>query len=91
MKKITLFIVAYFFLSIVVFQVQAQAPTSSIPCTADQAGEATLGVARMIETNEKNVVDGTLLSAGTNKGAIRTNFPYDSKFWVLYQRMRQLS
>lgn len=57
----------------------AQSPTSAIPATADALGEATLGVARMIETNEKDVKDGTILSAGTNKGAVRTSIPYDSQ------------
>lgn len=58
-------------------QVEAQTPP---PASADQSGEATLGVARMIETLEKDVVDGTILSAGnTEKGAIRTNIPYDSQ------------
>ena len=64
----------------------AQTSTSTVPATADTQGEATLGVARMIETNEKDVLDGTVLSAGANKGAIRTNIPYDSQVLGIVSR-----
>lgn len=80
MKKLILFTIYSLIISIAfVGSANAQTPTRSIPAVADTQGEATLGVARMIETNEKNVLDGTLLSAGSNKGAIRTNIPYDSQ------------
>jgi F0F1-type ATP synthase membrane subunit c/vacuolar-type H+-ATPase subunit K len=41
-------------------------------------GAATLGVAQIIQTKDKNVQDGAVLSAG-EKGAILTNVPYDSQ------------
>ena len=50
----------------------AQTPRQSI----DTEGAATLGVARMVETPEKNVKDGSLLSA-SEKGAILSTIPYD--------------
>jgi F0F1-type ATP synthase membrane subunit c/vacuolar-type H+-ATPase subunit K len=79
MKKIYLLIGFLFLVLFFAPRAIAQTPTSKTPAVADTQGEATLGVARMIETNEKNVIDGTLLSAGTNKGAIKTNIPYDSQ------------
>lgn len=49
--------------------------------------DATLGVARMIETTEKDLEDGTILSAGINQeGAIRTNIPYDSQILGVVSR-----
>ena len=79
--KYLLFIIYYLLLNFGFAGISlAQTPTSSAPAAVEQSGEATLGVARMIETTEKNVVDGTLLSAGSDeKGAIRTNIPYDSQ------------
>ncbi len=78
MKKIALFIfiVLFFILKQNSF---AQTPTRDVPAGVSAEGEATLGVARMIETNEKDIVDGTILSAGKDKGAVRTDLPYDSQ------------
>lgn len=57
----------------------AQTPTSGTPAIAGNI-EGSLGVARMIETSEKNLADGTILSAGASQqGAVRTNIPYDSQ------------
>lgn len=64
----------------------AQTPTKSVPAVADVEGAATLGVARMIETQAKDVKDGTLLSAGSNKGAILTDIPYDSQILGVVSR-----
>jgi len=78
-KFIKLFLVLFVITNFLLPQSFAQSPTRSIPASADIEGEATLGVARMIETVEKKIVDGTVLSAGKSKGAIRTNIPYDSQ------------
>lgn len=49
--------------------------------------EATLGVARMIETNLEDLEDGTILSAGSNQeGAVKTNIPYDSQILGVVSR-----
>jgi F0F1-type ATP synthase membrane subunit c/vacuolar-type H+-ATPase subunit K len=39
-------------------------------------GTATLGVARMVDTNEKNIKDGSIISS-SSKGAIQSNLAYD--------------
>jgi F0F1-type ATP synthase membrane subunit c/vacuolar-type H+-ATPase subunit K len=52
--------------------ISAQTPKQS----STEEGAATLGVARMVETAEKNVKDGSLLSA-SEKGAVLSTIPYD--------------
>jgi len=60
--------------------------TSTIPSVFAQAnppplnvkGAATIGVARMVETKDKNIKDGIILSSGP-KGAIQADKPYDSQ------------
>lgn len=80
MKKLTVYLPFFAFLYLLfAFNVNAQSPTSTAPANASQEAEATLGVARMIETDEKDVVDGTVLSAGDGSGAVRTTIPYDSQ------------
>lgn len=73
----------FFFIAIIVtlfFPLGSFAQSESNTPANAQSAEATLGVARMIETNEKDVKDGTLLSAGANQqGAVRTSIPYDSQ------------
>ena len=87
MKRFFLLFLVFGLLSTVFLpSVSAQTPTKKATSPADVFGEATLGVARMIETNEKKVLDGTLLSAGTNKGAIRTIVPYDSQILGIVSR-----
>lgn len=46
--------------------------------SADSIGPATLGVARIIETQEKNVKDGNIISAA-EKGAILSRVAYDAQ------------
>lgn len=60
----------------------AQTPTT-VSVSSDI--EATLGVARMIEVNEENIPDGSILSAGP-AGAILTIVPYDSQILGVVSR-----
>lgn len=53
----------------------AQSSTSK---DQDVEGAATLGVARMVETKEKNVKDGSIMSSSP-QGAVFSTTPYDSQ------------
>src|SRR5258706_12249195 len=44
--------------------------------SANVLGTATLGIARMVETKQKNLKDGSILSA-SQQGAVLSNFEYD--------------
>lgn len=62
----------------------AQAPTVELPSTPPEtqssgnaAGDATLGVARMVEVKDPTVKNGTVISASP-QGAILSNVPYDA-------------
>lgn len=46
--------------------------------TQSVAGEATLGVAHMVDTNLKDLKDGMILSS-SEKGAVLSHIPYDSQ------------
>lgn len=56
-------------------------PVTSIALAqgADVAGEATLGVARMIEVKDKNLENGMILSTSAEGSAVPTERPYDSQ------------
>jgi F0F1-type ATP synthase membrane subunit c/vacuolar-type H+-ATPase subunit K len=54
----------------------AQSPT--LPITSILEGTGSLGVAKLVSTVEKDVKDGTVLSA-TNHGAEASSVPYDSQ------------
>lgn len=64
-------------------KISAQSPSPARAAVADI--EATLGVARMLEVADKNVPDGSILSAG-QKGAILTIVPYDSQILGIVSR-----
>lgn len=59
-------------------RIWAQTPTKSVPAPADTVGEATLGVAHMVDVKDKNVKNGIVLAAGS-QGAVATTIPYDSQ------------
>jgi F0F1-type ATP synthase membrane subunit c/vacuolar-type H+-ATPase subunit K len=61
-------LLAFSFLSLI--------PPTFAQSNNDAEGSATLGVARIIETKEKNVKDGSIMTS-TEKGTILSNFPYD--------------
>jgi F0F1-type ATP synthase membrane subunit c/vacuolar-type H+-ATPase subunit K len=63
---------------------QAQTPIVSTR-PLEIKGAATLGVARMVETSEKNVKDAAILSNGP-KGAILTTKPYDPQVMGVVSR-----
>ena len=48
-------------------------------------GAATLGVARFVETNEKNIKDGSILSVSP-QGAVLSHLPYDSQVLGIVSR-----
>ncbi|MDO8270034.1 MAG: hypothetical protein Q7T54_05205 [Candidatus Levybacteria bacterium] len=80
-KKLIIFALLFFlFYSAKSSSAQTPAADSAV---AD--GEATLGVARMVEVSEKNVKDGSILSAG-KKGAVLTVIPYDSQVLGIVSR-----
>ncbi len=73
LEKLALLMFASSFLLTVptiVFAQSTQHTASSVE------GAATLGVARIVETKEKDIQDGSILSS-TNQGAILANTPYD--------------
>lgn len=61
----------------------SQPSYAQAPAIAD--GEASLGVARMVEVADKDVKDGSILSSG-QKGAIQTIVPYDSQILGIVSR-----
>lgn len=54
----------------------ASAGTGQIPASSETEG--TMGVARIVDVKEKDVKDGSIVSS-SDKGAILSNFPYDSQ------------
>lgn len=72
-KKTTYLIVAYYITSLILSpSVLAQSSGKK----QDVNGAATFGVARMVETKNKNIKDGTILSS-SKEGAIPSAIPYD--------------
>jgi F0F1-type ATP synthase membrane subunit c/vacuolar-type H+-ATPase subunit K len=80
MAKITKHFLLLFLLSVLTFIVPvvpifAQTPTT--PVTGLE-GAATLGVAHIVEMQDKKIKDGSVISSG-KKGAVPTIVPYDSQ------------
>lgn len=65
-----------FLLFILLFSSLAQTAYAQSAAQSSAEGAATLGVARMVETKDKNVKDGSVLSA-SEKEAILSVVPYD--------------
>jgi F0F1-type ATP synthase membrane subunit c/vacuolar-type H+-ATPase subunit K len=65
----TIFLIGFFTLTNIVF---AQTASSS-----STLGEATLGVAKMVEVKEKDIKDGSIITS-TEKGSVLSNFGYDA-------------
>lgn len=65
-----------FFLSLIACTLAISFPRAMLAQTSSVEGAATLGVARMVETDEKNVKDGSVLSS-SEKGAVLSTIPYD--------------
>lgn len=80
MVKITKLFLLLFLLSVFTFILPvaplfAQTPTASV---SGLEGAATLGVAHIVEMQDKNIKDGSIVSSG-KKGAAPTIIPYDSQ------------
>ena len=54
----------------------AQSSGTTPKKSSDNNGDATLGVARIVETKDKNIKDGSILSAG-EQGAVLSTLAYD--------------
>lgn len=75
-SSISIFLFTFVVLFIIDLKVNAQTP--AIVQSNIENAEATLGVARMLEVEKKDIPDGSILSAG-KKGAVLTTVPYDSQ------------
>lgn len=77
LKNTLIFFPAHFILLLIFSNsVYAQIPADTSRRVQDVNGAATLGVARMVETKDKNVKDGTILS-NSKKGTVPSAIPYD--------------
>src|SRR2546423_1157487 len=83
-QRKSLFIFTIYFLIIFIFpnitfaQSVSKPASNSKDTTSSVQGAATFGIARIVETKEKNIKDGSVISS-SQKGAVRSTIPYDAQ------------